>query len=399
MASKQASPTGNLLRRSRLFSLPPPIRKRQTPNGNVIGSTASSARSTPHPIYAAIETPPASLCRGDWGLKRPLPLKSTTSTSTPVIRISKVDSNAHIVDFESASDHVQTLRKWQEMNIPVVKERAPKSVTTARGAFDDDEERRVTTLRQTDSTRWRYHGPFLAGMEQGEFDAYLGATVKRRRKRFLHFLWAKVLQDHRTQLQREAGDAGEDVAHEAPLSQQVFVAALIRLRQGSRELRNYVRTFFDLSDDVLFSRRSDDSASSTGPPATHPSAGLSYLRTTSVVPNHPTFGPAIVGPPVPARALDEFFSENSRGFGTLGVGGIAATGQAALHGSRNATNARYWGGSKVLLHPSHAMIDPSGRIDLIVTQATADSRSLWGDVAYMNPLEKWSKEKAIESSR
>ena len=398
MASKQASPTGNLLRRSRLFSLPPPIRKRQTPDS----SNKTSARSTPYPTYAAIETPPASLHRGDWGLKRPLPSKSFRSTSTPTIRVSQVDSNAHIVDFEPASDHVQTLRKWQEMNVPVVKEST--SMTRPRSAFEDDEDRRVTTPSRpyggaSLSTRWRYHGPFLAGMEQGEFDAYVRDTVKRRRKEFLRYLWTNVLQTYRAEREREAGEAGRDVEEEVPLSQQAFVAALIRLRQGRQELQDYIRTFFDLSDDLLFLRRNDEPISK-GPPTTHPSAGLSYLRTTAVVPNHPTFGPTLRGPPVPARALDEFFSESAKGFGTIGIGGIVTTGDASLPGSRDTTNARYWGGSKVSVHPTRATIDPSGRIELELSQVQADERSLWGDVAYMNPLEKWSsKEERKKQSK
>ncbi|GAB7340066.1 hypothetical protein MBLNU457_6561t1 [Dothideomycetes sp. NU457] len=117
MSKAVNSPTGRLLRNSRLFSLPPPLPPAPLEGGGLIGLLRSSDTATqPYPIRQAIATPKSSRHRGDWGLKRPLPQKSTSS-STPHLRITAIDNDAHITDFESAADHTQNLAKWQEMNI------------------------------------------------------------------------------------------------------------------------------------------------------------------------------------------------------------------------------------------------------------------------------------------
>ena len=121
MATTRLSPAATLLRQSRLFALPASL----TPPTQDVSSQPAGRSDTatlPYPIRAAIETPLSSLNRGDWGLKRPLPLKSTTKSGTPVIRIQGgIDTREHVVDFESAADHALTLRKWQELHLPISK--------------------------------------------------------------------------------------------------------------------------------------------------------------------------------------------------------------------------------------------------------------------------------------
>src|SRR5690348_438613 len=108
----RVSPTANLLRKSRLFSLPPSLSP-PAPTATSSRVSESETATLPYPIRAAIETPSSSLANGDWGLKRPLPSKSTTgSSSTPVVRVNKLDTFEHITDFESAADHTVTLKKW-----------------------------------------------------------------------------------------------------------------------------------------------------------------------------------------------------------------------------------------------------------------------------------------------
>src|SRR5271167_5280501 len=118
MASRSVSPGGALLRASRLFSVPPPLPR---PAGD-LSSTAifnSDTATLPHPIHLSITTPQSSLARGDWGFKRPLPLRSTTKSSTPVIRVDAIDTFEHITEFASAADHSLSLQKWQEMGVPL----------------------------------------------------------------------------------------------------------------------------------------------------------------------------------------------------------------------------------------------------------------------------------------
>src|SRR5947207_4919817 len=107
----RVSPAANLLRKSRLFALPPSLSPPvQPPTSSQVSE--SDTATLPYPIRAAIETPRSSLARGDWGLKRPLPSKSTTtSSSSPVVRVNYLDTFEHITDFESAADHTVTLEK------------------------------------------------------------------------------------------------------------------------------------------------------------------------------------------------------------------------------------------------------------------------------------------------
>jgi len=47
-----------------------------------------------------------------------LPLKATRSTNNPVVRLVRgIDTPEHIADYESAADHVLTLRKFEELNL------------------------------------------------------------------------------------------------------------------------------------------------------------------------------------------------------------------------------------------------------------------------------------------
>lgn len=98
--------------------LPPPL-PRPSSELTATETRDSDTATLPYPTHASIQTTETSLGRGDWGLKRPLPLKSTTGSSTPIIRIDNIDSIDHITDFNSAADHVLTLRKWQELDMPI----------------------------------------------------------------------------------------------------------------------------------------------------------------------------------------------------------------------------------------------------------------------------------------
>ncbi|KAF1830230.1 hypothetical protein BDW02DRAFT_573221 [Decorospora gaudefroyi] len=117
------SPTANLLRNSRLFSLPTPLPR--PPVAETYGAgmiKASDTATLPYPTHQAIVTTKASLARGDWGLKRPLPSRShLVQVSEPVLRVTHLDTIEHITDFDSAADHVRTRQKWEEMGVPMMK--------------------------------------------------------------------------------------------------------------------------------------------------------------------------------------------------------------------------------------------------------------------------------------
>jgi hypothetical protein len=310
MTAARLSPTASLLRNSKLFTLPPsvslpPVRP------SAEAEAYSDSATTHYPTRAAIETPRSSLHAGDWGLKRALPLKSTTRTSTPTIRLpGHIDSESHVTDFESAADHVVTLKKWQNIDPYLVYKSTPNSARDWRieGVFkpnlDNTTETRIDSSRLpetisntvpahlqeslqqfwsdqkaeaesrgVDSTsydqpaprtntalrhaRWKYTGPWLAGMTNSEFNMLLKqVTSDEQLARFSDFL---LVRDHLQRLMSQAKDArivfeglggrpgrqfsslpeGEDTSvedrrrHEAALAAQAtFMAAAEKLAEA-----------------------------------------------------------------------------------------------------------------------------------------------------------------------
>jgi hypothetical protein len=123
LSRQSLSPTANLLRNSRLFSLPNPLPRPPVSESFGAGITKASDTATlPYPTHHAITTTQSSLARGDWGLKRPLPSRShLVQTSDPVLRVTQLDTIEHVTDFDSAADHVRTRQKWEEMGVPMIK--------------------------------------------------------------------------------------------------------------------------------------------------------------------------------------------------------------------------------------------------------------------------------------
>lgn len=132
--SARLSPAASLLRNSKLFALPPAIALPVAPPSSSEISHSETA-TTPFPRFAAIETTEASGRFGDWGFKRPLPAKTLRNTNNPVVRLVRgIDTAEHVADFESAADHVLTLRKFSELDHPI---KLAKTDTFSKGATRD----------------------------------------------------------------------------------------------------------------------------------------------------------------------------------------------------------------------------------------------------------------------
>lgn len=395
MSMKRISPTANLLRTSRLFSLPPPLPRPTADNAGAIEFTSETA-TLPHPTHAAIETSSSSLGRGDWGLKRPLPLKSTTRTSTPAIHIDNVDSIDHITDFDSASDHTRTLQKWQEMDLPIsmieAKRKASGGAFYSRSVFESQHDNTESLGANGMQTRWKFKGPWLAGKTDGEFDEYVAREVKKRKVDFRPFLAGRLarqkMKDKRRQM-IESGEGSENLdqllGEEAKVSDSEIDQAMRRLRKDETLLHQLIEEFLDLprqqrtsgidSEGYIYLER--------GPPKTHPSAGLSYLRTASHTFNHPTFGPQLDKSPIECRVVRPQFHDGIKSaHAFLGVGGVIAEDKDFLFtkndpGTTPETIVKYDpdipGGGKTYIHPVRAAIDPKGRIELNVKRATTNA--------------------------
>lgn len=368
---RRLSPTANLLRTSRLFSLPSPLPR---PSADFTASVnhESSTATLPYPTHAAIETTDMSLGRGDWGLKRPLPLKSTTQTSTPTIRIDNVDSIDHITDFSSAADHVITLRKWQELGTPLsmaeekTKKASAPHESYPRSVFESKHDNTYQDASDPSKQRWKYGGPWLAGQTEGEFKQYVKKDVKKRRLDFKRFLRERLAEAQR----RDATESGE--GFESPdsvaVSDEDVEVYTRRLRNDEHTLHKLVEEYLDLS---RYRGSATTGYDKKGPPTTHPSAGLSYHRTGSHTYNHPLLGPQEESAPVQARVIrPQVTGANKRhDWALIGVGGVVAEDDRRALTRDSIGIAGYNpdipGGAKVYIRiPTRASVDSHGRIDL-----------------------------------
>lgn len=362
MSAKSVSPTANLLRQSRLFSLPPTLPR---PTGSTStypsvlatnDSKNSDTATLPYPIQQAIATPASSRAQGDWGVKRSLPLKSTTSTSTPTLRINAVDTREHITDFDSAADLTLTGEKFRELGIPLTVQDNQKGSyrrLAALSVFEpvldntDPEVEKSASAAGGALQRWKFGGPWLASLTQGEFMAYMGSTLRGRKEEFRQFVrkqegrrLAKVLKFNQRHDMTRSGRRGQeglqDLKNQQPyiMREEELDVHLRRLRfdlssnhVGSR-LAQLLADFLDLPLGVKVQHAADAAKNmeQRAPTNLHPSAGLSYLRTDSILPNHPVLGPMARPAPHQARVLSDvqggFDSSGQRT--KLGLAGFSA---------------------------------------------------------------------------
>ena len=440
MSKAVHSPTARLLQSSRLFSLPRPLPQPQLEG---VASTgvyrASDTATLPYPTHQAIATPASSLHRGDWGLKRPLPAKRTQNTSTPHIRVQAQDTFEHITDFASAADHTQTAAKWREMGVPMVARQAGRSTTgnesrRAESVFeshlDNTDPDALAEVQQTGRRkgrhhqqvevkarqRWKYGGPWIAGMQEGEFAQYLVNKIAGRRDEWREFLRSRELDTQLRRAQERAREEGDALTSQDLQRLRTELrpsdARLTKLEKALREdhaeyklssrLTSLLSDFLDLpatstqqsSVNALPSVKTHDLMNALtymmaedGPPSTHPSAGLSHLRSGAVMHNHPLWGPQKHAPPIEGRVLRPRTS--SAGVtayrAKVGVGGIVAEDpQSGTNSppSRNPSEADRMaqvldpdlkGGNKLWVHPESAYVDDKGQIRLSFSRADEEA--------------------------
>jgi hypothetical protein len=401
---------------------------------------ASDTATLPYPVYQAIATTQSSHSRGDWGLKRPIPRKTTSRSNNPVIRIKAQDTREHITNFESAGDHVRTEEKWRQMGIPILL-KEPRRSFSARDSipysvYDDHvdiTDRDAARARAPDTgsltsletskqkQRWKFEGPFLPGMQQGEFEMYNNRKLPGRRAEFREFLSKRMLQrriQDEEQLSRERGlPTLLDATRIEELRKEVeadYVVEEKKLRDEhvvqnlSSELSRAIRDFLDLPDIAMAGAGSSAQTASLqaavsvyvpdqGPPSTHPGAGLSHLRTNAFMENHPFWGPQAHREPVKARVLRPRGSDAYTEFhARLGVGGIVTNdpnqgtwrdGPRNLEYAEGDKEEQYLdvdrmankldenlrGGNKIWVHPQFARVDEHGRIKLTVTRGNPEA--------------------------
>ena len=429
MASTQraVSPGAALLRSSRLFSMPSPI---APPPGDMSSATKhkSETATTAFPTHLTVTTPSTSRMVGDWGFKRPLPLKTTTKSTFPLVRVRKVDSIEHVTDFQSSSEHTITLEKFREMNlsfsVPVPKEKggAPVliSVFEERRDFTTPAPSRSPAIKGSSdpaqgskndgdplSLRWKFGGPWLAGMTDGEFGRYIAKKVHPRRPEFRQFLRERLAAQKTAARKTSMSDQDASTPTNAispvqasEITEEELLEYTRGLRGDRHELFNLVSRFLDLApvsnaDSHLaagslefyhvgkpYDLHRDSPYASEGPPITHPSAGLSYLRTQSFLENHPIYGPQDAHASVKARIVTPRFGATNSA-PKIGVGGFianiptfdssfndrrlrmssAVTGGEVIAGL-NDFDPSQEGGAKVYVQVQTANVDATGKVQL-----------------------------------
>ncbi|KAK0112728.1 hypothetical protein ONS95_014464 [Cadophora gregata] len=412
MASRSVSPGGALLRASRVFSLPPPLPR---PMGELSSAAVfnSDTATLPHPIHQTITTPPSSLARGDWGFKRPLPLRSTTKSSTPFIRVEAIDTFEHITEFNSSADHSITLQKWQEMGVPLTTAipdtnrgdfRAGEVRSVFESGLDSTGDSKGSNLGKED-TRWKFKGPWLAGQTEGDFNAFLTSEVRKRKSEFQQYLRTACTHALTAEARHSAEGEMPPAIEESEITEAQFTEFVKGLRNTRAELYKHIRDFLDLppapakkvdieqllrnngvnipDNNVLPPSRSP--YAETGPPKTHPSAGLSYSLTNAHTYNHPVWGPQKHPAPVLSRVVMPKNAATGQFGAALGVGGFVTELPAGQNSFNLGGSGRYSrqtrtketpgtitvdptkvGGSKMWVHPTKAHVDPKGRVVLTV---------------------------------
>ena len=395
MSVKRLSPTANLLRTSRLFSLPPPLPK---PRSKLTATETrdSETATLPYPTHASIQTTETSLSKGDWGLKRSLPLKSTTASSTPTVNIDNIDSIDHITDFKSAADHVLTLRKWQELDMPISqmdkkKTASNNSLKPLKSVFEsrydntelDSGTQSRDPMREPKKERWKYKGPWIAGQTDGEFNVYMEKNIRRRKLEFRGFVREQLATAKAAARRREAIEEGEDgYSTEATIPEEELDRYMKRLRSNEKGIHKLLEDFLDLPRDEVQASEGGEYAEydEKGPPTMHPSAGLSYLRTASRISNHPEFGPQEFDTPVTGRVIaPQKIQTRLQARALIGVAGVVASDskmtfnkKGELQGVAN-FDPDIPGGAKIWVQPRRASINSLGRIELIVDRANKNA--------------------------
>jgi len=454
MTAARLSPTAQLLRNSKLFALPAPI---PLPTANRYTDLPSSETATTiHPTRAALETPKTSLKIGDWGLKRALPIRTTTKSGTPTFRIrGGIDTPEHIADFESAADHVINLKKFQELDLRITlpddkgrgrrdnespfaptldnttekalpdiaqqdgpnswltadrAQRAAKlpnhlkatleqyeaekraetdlqSDSVANSIFDDEESMRfgadvVDAPNLNDSTkrRWRYTGPYLAGITEFEFDNFLNKITPEKKAAFRGLVKQHLIDRRLSDSRSRALDEGltEELTQEssAEPTEEEVTTHLRNLRSEHGEFGPLIASFFDLADgpqqeingasdpwrygrDTITAHRYKQ----TGPPRTHPSAGLSYQYSGRFILNDVRDGPLASRRPAAARVLQSSAQTETLNKPHLGVAGFVVSNPARMEVG-NIKWEPMPGGPKCVVQPEAAIVTQSGKLDI-----------------------------------
>jgi len=243
-------------------------------------------------------------------------------------------------------------------------------------------------------------------MTPGEFNDYRDREIRRRKPEFMALLRDRFIAKAQNDERSAARHAGREPL-EVKFNEEEFAAWIKSLRGSfnlASELNMLIINFLDLPSSLSTSQRwgtrnaSSDLhalASEDAPLKTHPSAGLSYLRTDAFLSNHPIYGPQERHSPVEARVLNSSHSSTnlrSDSGSKIGIAGFVGR----YSGTDNGSNQRLRvmgpapdaedllakedergtnmgvgteGGNRIWVEPHRANVDEHGRINIYVKNA------------------------------
>ena len=337
-----------------------------------------------------------------------------------MVRIGDIDSIDNVTDFESAADYAINLRKYQDLHLPLSRRTHYGYQMTGQlgvphqsvfdSAVDNTRDDNLTPVQG----RWKFRGPTLSAQMQGEFDEYLNGTVRKRKVAFLDFVrerWqhmrrarslgsghdvdenqssntdspsdangetsfnpSSVAQSGERSSRAEGfSDQSKEDVSSANGSDADFEQYLKELRQDEDHLLALVQYFFDIPTNKAIDP-SMKLEQLQRPFATHGSAGLSYLKSSAHMSNHPIQGPRTESKPIQARVLKPAVRDNEKA--TLGIGGfIAEDARRGMFKSDEIKGIRTLdmdepGGTKVWVHLRKNYMSPNGRMIIEPERAT-----------------------------
>lgn len=328
------------------------------------------------------------------------------TTSTPVFRVKQVDAVENVTDFTSAADHTLSLEKFQEMRIPLVipitedkfRESSIRQTAGLKSVFEEDMDFTSRDGGANDEKRWKFKGPWLAQMTEGDFRAYISSEVRPRRAQFRKLLKEKLAADLTARNRAEATEQGREAlppVRAESITDTQFTEYVWALRHDRAVLYALVSKFLDLAPlgkpvglmgTGIFGLESlkvpESPYGLAGPPPSHPSGGISYLRTGAVMQNHPVYGPQSRRSPVlsrivhpragatPARlGMGGFVANVPVGDNNFNVQALHRRGQQVIPGIQHLDVTSY-GGAKTYIEPVAAQVNSSGRV-VIKTRETS----------------------------
>jgi hypothetical protein len=235
--------------------------------------------------------------------------------------------------------------------------------------------------------RWRYDGPWIAGMTNNDFELFMrrldGDKIGAFREHLKKRIMARKQRDHAEAVgQARAAQQEPPQAPSLDITSEEVDSLLRVLREKNEDFAAEIGTFLDLPDSFAFGRAdrswtrpADQQTAASqhhqklGPPRTHPSAGFSYLRSDRFASISPKYGPQLPQYPLPARHLKQLpyavrAVEGGDQKNQWGVGGfIVNIGQTGGRGDFNTWRTSE-GGPKTSATISNAFVASDGSIQL-----------------------------------